>query len=310
MSGSENNLIGAVDIGGSKIALGVFDQSGKCRFFDEFPTFRVKMDPDQAVREIASRFERCGLHVDGVGVSCTGPVYPDTGCIGEVEFLPGWSGYHLVDSLQKNLRVKVELENDANAAAYGEWKFGAGKDSSRFIMVTVGTGIGGGIILDRQIYHGAGGVHPEFGHMIINTETGPDCYCGSRGCWESLASGRAMEEWAKANHPQRPSLSGKQICEMASSGDHFAKIAVERTAMFLGIGIANLITTWAPEIICLGGGLMKAWLLFMPRIQQVVDENCSFIPKGSALITVSTITENAGLLGASQVWFQRDHRYW
>lgn len=157
-----------------------------------------------------------------------------------------------------------------------------------------------GIALDRRLYHAEGGIHPEFGHTIINADGCPECYCGSCGCWESL---RAMEEWAKANHSQKISLSGKQFCELASSGDPFVKMATKCTAAFLGIGIANLITLWAPETVCLGGGLMKAWPLFSPRIQQVVDHNCS----GSTQITTSTIRENVDWLGVSQVWF---HRNW
>jgi glucokinase len=288
-------MIGAVDIGGTKIAAGVVDEAGKILFSREFATAPVKNDPGEGVRRIASIFQEAGLALEGIGIGCTGPVYPESGSLGVIEFLPGWTDLNL---------VPAAIDNDANAAALGEWAWGAGRGVERFMMVTVGTGIGVGVVLHGKVYHGAGGAHPEMGHHVILDGEGPQCFCGARGCWESLASGTALERWVEENSPFKTHLTGRQLCELAVTGDEFACKAVHRTAHYLGVGLSNLITLWMPDQICLSGGLMKARDLFLPEIRRVIAQNCGLVPYERTALVEPQLGGDAGMVGAAQVWLQ------
>src|SRR5262249_56822466 len=128
---------------------------------------------------------KVGKAVTGIGIGATGPVDPILGEFGDVDFLPGWRGKNLVRDLEQNFNVRVALENDGDAAALAEAGWGAGRNRKRLIYVTVGTGIGGGIILDGQLYRGVDAAHPEVGPQIVDP-TGPACSCGFRGFWASL----------------------------------------------------------------------------------------------------------------------------
>jgi glucokinase len=298
-------MIGAVDIGGTKIAVGMVDDAGQVVYSSEFATEQVKNDPASGIAKIAEIINHSSYPCEGVGIGCTGPVFSDSGTLGYVEFLPGWTGIHLVQELESACHKPVVLENDANAAALGEWAWGAGQKADHFMMVTVGTGIGVGVILNGKVYSGAGGSHPEMGHQTILAGEGPVCFCGSRGCWESLASGTAMERWAQENHPEHKKLSGRELCGLAESGDPFAQKVVQRTANFLGIGLANLVTIWMPELICLSGGIMKASHLFLPEIQRVIKQNCGLVPADQVKISLAKLGSHTGLIGAAQVYLQQ-----
>lgn len=162
--------------------------------------------------------------ISGIGIGSTGPVHPFTGEFGDVDFLPHWRGKNPVEDLARIFKVRVALENDADAGALAEAGWGAGKGKLRLIYVTVGTGIGGAIILDGRLYRGADGAHPEIGHHVIDS-SGPQCSCGFRGCWESLAAGPAMVEWFKseapANYHRREDITAKRICQLALESDAF-----------------------------------------------------------------------------------------
>src|SRR5882724_11209449 len=189
-------MIGAVDIGGTKIAVGMVTESGQVLSRKESSTDAGCYANGLAMivgllRETA---QIAGVEITGIGIGSTGPVDPFTGKFGEVDFLPGWRGQNPVEDLARMFRVKVALENDADAAALAEAGWGAGKNKARLVYVTIGTGIGSGIILDGQLYRGVDQSHPEIGHHLIDP-LGPQCLCGFRGCWESLAAGPAMVEW-------------------------------------------------------------------------------------------------------------------
>ncbi len=302
--------IGAVDIGGTKMAAGVVDERGQVLAWRSMPT-----DPDSpvetAVEQIAGMLRNSlaeagphGAKLVGVGVGCTGPVYPALGTLGYVEFMPDWEGANLAALLGAAAGVSVFIENDADAAALGEWAWGKGRGTRNFMLVTVGTGIGVGLVLNGQIYRGVDGAHPEIGHHFIDP-SGPQCFCGGRGCWESLASGPAMERWAQENHPQRLRRTARQLCDAARAGEPLAVAAVERAARYLGAGFANLVTLYTPEMIAVGGGLMQAWDLFQPAIERSVQTTCGMVPFDRVQITPASTGAQTGLVGAAQVWISR-----
>jgi glucokinase len=183
-------IVGAVDIGGTKIAAGAISEDGAILVSREIPTL-PEMGFDAAIQRTTAMLHEIasttGISFDGIGVACPGPLNPWTGVMDEVGTLPGWQGGNLVESLGSAFQLRVAVENDADAAALAEGHWGAGKGSQRLIYVTISTGIGGGILLDGQIYRGANGAHPELGHQIIEASAATHCYCRAKGCWESLA---------------------------------------------------------------------------------------------------------------------------
>ena len=303
--------IGAVDIGGTKIAVGIIDATGKVLGRAETPT-EPAAGFEAAMTHVSALFDelcaRTGVTLAGIGIGCTGPVDPRSGEIGEVDFLPGWRGCNPVRWLGDRRRLGVAMENDADAAALGELAFGAGRGKQTLISVTVGTGIGGGLVLNGRLYRGVDGAHPELGHHVIDA-SGPACYCGARGCWEVLARGPAMPERllavAPADYPHRHDLSARRVCELARAGDALALSEVAREGEYLGIGIANLVTLYAPEMIVLSGSVMDSADLFLPAIRAVVRRNCGLVPAARVGLQLSALGGDAPLVGASVVWQQQ-----
>jgi len=313
-------MIGAVDIGGTKIAVGIVDDAGKVLAKLETPTEAGRAYPD-GLRHIARMLreagQKAGRELSGVGIGSTGWVYPNTGEFGDVDFLPGWKGCNPVKDLEREFGVRVALENDGDAAALGEAAWGAGKGKSRLIYVTVGTGIGGGIILDGQLYRGADKAHPEVGHHVIDA-SGLQCTCGFRGCWEALATGPAMAAWfnekaanakaakarkARAKRQRAEALSAKEIFALAERGDKLARDAVAREAHYLGLGLANLINLFVPNVIVMGGSIMKSMRL--EDLRKVIAQGCRFVPFEKTELALASLGEDANLIGAAQVWHHR-----
>ena len=303
-------MIAAVDIGGTKIAVGMVDENGHVISKKELPTDAERYaDGVTSIAEMVRETAReAGFQVSGIGIGSTGPVNPFTGEFGDVDFLPGWRGKNPVADLGRIFNVRVALENDADAAALAEAGWGAGKNKSRLVYVTVGTGIGGGIVLDGKIYRGVDGTHPEIGHHVVDA-SGPLCSCGFRGCWESLAAGPAMVAWveslAPANYAHRDGLTGKKIFQLAQQGDELARQAVEREAFYLGLGLANLINLFAPDAIVLSGSVMKSAGLLLDKMLRVIAQGCRFVPFEKTEIALASLGADTNLIGAARVWHYR-----
>ncbi len=292
-------MIGAVDVGGTKFAVGMLNWDGKILSRQECPAYPERGWQDGLMRIITMLREtasQVGEDMEGIGVGCTGPVDALTGRLGEIEFLPGWEGNNLVEELEKVFGVTVFLENDADAAALGELAWGAGKGASRLIFVTVSTGIGAGLVFDGRIYRGVNGAHPEIGHHVIDP-TGPKCFCGAYGCWESLASGPAL-----AIRGGR--VTAQAVCQAALQGDEMAQRAVKQEAFYLGLGFANLINLFTPDVIVVGGGVMQSLALFQDKIVQTIRENCGLVPYDMTRLVPAQLGSDAGLAGAAQVWIK------
>jgi len=303
-------MIGAVDIGGTKIAIGIVDDAGKVLSRMQAPTDpnRYSAGIDLIASMLRETASNAGVVITGIGIGSTGPVDPMRGEFGDVDFLPGWRGRSPVNDLAEIFNVRVALENDGDAAALAEAGWGAGRNRTRLIYITVGTGIGGGIVLDGKLYRGVDGAHPEVGHQVIDP-AGPQCTCGFRGCWESLAAGPGMVTWleshAPADYPHRQGITAKRICELAQQGDAVALQAVEHEAFYLGLGLANLINLFTPDAIVLSGSVMKSAPLFLNRIREVIRGGCRFVPAEKTELTLASLGDNTNLIGAARVWHYR-----
>lgn len=304
-------MIAGVDIGGTKIAVGIVDESGNVLARCECPTDAPR-GYAHALDNIRRMLDATASEIDGkitgIGIGSTGPVLPLTGEFGDVNFFPNWKGENLVRDLSGKFEVNVALENDGDAAALGEASWGAGKNKKRLVYVTIGTGIGTGFIIDGHLYRGVDYSHPEIGHHLVDP-SGPACVCGFRGCWESLAAGPAMTAWMNEQAPSDYShgrdLSAKRICELALAGEDLAKRAVDREAYYLGLGLANLVTMFCPDAIVLGGSVMKSAPLFLSRIKEIIRRSCSLVPFDRTELTLASLGENANLVGAARVWYHR-----
>lgn len=303
-------MIGAVDIGGTKVAVGIVDKKGKVLAKMEAPPDpnRYSDGIELIAHMLRKTSQKASAEIDGIGIGSTGPVDPISGAFGDVDFLPGWRAKNPVRDLAQIFSVQVALENDGDAAALAEAGWGAGRDRKRLIYVTVGTGIGGGILIDGQLYRGVDGAHPEIGHHVVDPN-GPKCTCGFRGCWESLAAGPAMVTRllanAPANYPHRDGITAKAICELAQQGDAVALQAAEHEAFYLGLGLANLINLYTPDAIVLGGSVMKSADLFLDRIHNLIRAGCRFVPAEKAKLTLASLGDDTNLIGAARVWHYR-----
>jgi glucokinase len=308
---SGKNMIAAVDIGGTKIAVGMVDENGRVLSKHETPT-----DPaggyakalERTTNMLRAVSAEAGQEITGIGIGSTGPVYPFTGEFGDVNFFPHWRGENLVRDLTGTFGVSVAIENDGDAAALGEAGWGAGRNKKRLIYVTVGTGIGAGIILDGHVYRGVDDSHPEIGHHLIDP-SGPLCDCGFHGCWESLAAGPAMVKWIESNappdYPHRSGLTAKKICELARQGDAWAQRAAQHEAHHLGLGLANLVTMFTPETIILGGSVMKSADLLLDEVRRVIASSCRLVPFERTQLALASLGEDTNLIGAARVWYYR-----
>lgn len=306
-----SNAIGAVDIGGTKIGVAAVSSDGRVLTNAECPT-RGDGHPaetlDRAVRLLRQCAGETASSLAGIGIGCTGPVDPITGIVGNVDLLPGWEGINLAELFASEFGVSVAVENDADAAALAESQWGAGRFASRFIYVTVSTGIGAGVVLDRLLYRGVDGVHPEFGHQTID-DSGPSCYCGANGCWESLASGPALVSWLTRYQDipeaDQSQLTARDICDRARLGDPSAIEAVKRLGHYLGVGLGNLITLFCPDTIALGGGVMRSASLFFDHACFVARSRCGLVPASRTSIALTSLGDHAPLLGAAMAWQHR-----
>ncbi len=302
-------MIGAIDVGGTKIALGLVDRQGKVRVRSEVPTGGLQLYAAALAHftgELGRLAQASATELEGIGIGLTGRVDPRSGFLTENEFLPDWGRRDLAGDLSKALGCRVAIENDADAAALGEARWGAGQGCQKFLYLTISTGIGGGMVFDGQLYRGSNGWHPEIGHQVVS-ERATTCYCGASGCWEQLACGPALAAWYRELGGAERSAA--EICGLARKGEALAQRAVANGGYWIGLGLANLINLMAPERIALGGGVMRSWDLFEPHALAVIHKHCSFmVPYSLVEIVPARLGGDAPLVGAACVWLQVESR--
>ncbi|RAZ92566.1 ROK family protein [Mesorhizobium hawassense] len=248
--------------------------------------------------------------VIGIGACAPGPLDPKAGIVIGPPTLSGWHNVPMIDILSRQFGLPVRLENDANAAALGEWRYGAGRGSESLVFVTVSTGIGGGVIADGHIYHGRRGLAAEIGHMTITGE-GDRCFCGNVGCFEAVASGtalgrRATQLTAPGDGSALRRLSGngdvsaRHVVEAARAGDAAARDLVDAEARWLGIGFTNLLHLYSPEVIVMGGGLSNGFDLLAPGIRATIDERAMQAYRDVPIVPAE-LGDRAGLVGAASL---------
>ncbi len=321
------NYYAGVDLGGTKILTAIADEGGKILASNRVAT-EVEKGEERIVENIYRSLDKTlteanvnFTELQAIGVGSPGPLDISEGVIHSTSNLP-FANFPLQDMLQNKVELPVFLENDANAAALGEKIFGAGQNYSDQIYITVSTGIGGGIILNEEVYHGTGDGAGEIGHMIIKP-AGPTCgFEQHRGCLEAMASGTAISREARRllKNDRAPNLlslleerdidyhneeiPGFLIAKSARQGEESLQSVYREMGYYLGIGVANLITLFNPELIIFGGGVMKAKDLFWDKMKNSAADNALPSSWQDCQLVEAELEDRTGVIGAVAVAIQ------
>ncbi|HYZ94057.1 MAG TPA: ROK family protein [Actinomycetota bacterium] len=297
-----------VDLGGTKISAGVVSSEGRILERRELPSDID--DPTSVVSQIGELVQQLAPEgAVGLGIGAAGIVDYESG---HYLYGPntGLRDVRLCELVQDAVHLPTRLDNDANCAAWAEHRFGVGKGTTNFLCVTLGTGIGGGLVVDGRPYRGAHGGAAEIGHMMVDPD-GLPCGCGRKGCWEQYASGLALERMATAELGTRPDsalndlivdgrVPGKAITGGARNGDAFAEHLVERLATWVGWGLGSLVNILEPERIAIAGGVANDWDLLETRAVAAMRERVEASDRRPLPeVRKAELGSDAGIVGAA-----------
>ena len=305
-----------VDLGGTNVKAAVIDDLGNIINHDSVPT-DADHGFEKTFNNIASLIRRvlddspiANDEISGIGFGCPGIIDSVNGIVRELPNLPGWNNIHLVEMITKQFDLKTRVDNDVRVATLGEYKFGAGKGASNLICITIGTGIGSGIILDGKLIKGTSLCAGEIGHMTLQEHGGPICGCGNTGCLEALGSASSIVRRAQdVLSGGRPSLmreimgndplTPEVVAEAARRGDAPAQRILYETGRWIGIGLANVINLLNPELVIIGGGVANAGEYLFAPIRETISKRTLRIPAQAVKVVPAQLGERAGVIGSS-----------
>ncbi len=314
-------LIAGVDFGGTNLKIGLVTPEGRVVATDVLPSKQVASPKGfvEAVAASVSRLARAeGVapsQLRGVGVGAPGPVDAQRGIVRSTVNVRGWRDVPLAGLLSRKLKCRCVVENDAKVFTLGEWRFGAGRGAQHLIGMTLGTGIGGGLILGGALYRGSVGAAGEIGHMVIAPD-GPRCGCGTRGCLEAHAGTRHIlrlghaamrrsEDLRRRVRQAGGRLTPRIIGQAGRKGDAASRDVWREVGRWLGIGIGNLVNLFNPECVVIGGGVANNWSLFSPVMQRTVREQAMDVPRRAVKIVRGRLGNHAGIVGAAVLVWSR-----
>ncbi|MFH0856511.1 MAG: ROK family protein [bacterium] len=286
-----------IDIGATYIKSGLVDEKGRVNNFNKRKN-RVKFGEDFLVNQIINIIHenRDRANFSKVGIAFAGRVNYGRGVILSAANMGGIHNLYLKKTLERKCEVSVMIDNDAHCFAIAESAFGAGKNYNNIIGITLGTGIGGGIIINKNLYRGADNAAGEFGHMILDMDSEIKCSCGEYGHFEALASGTALANFYKMATEQE--ADAELLAEMAKKGEKIAQKTIIQSGYNLAAGLSNIITIFNPEIIIIGGGLINIDLLWQTALNNFALK-LSFKGLKNTKIEKSKLKDEAGVIGAS-----------
>ncbi|MFP4975607.1 ROK family protein [Paenibacillus sp. CN-4] len=313
MQQAETYVVG-LDLGGTKIAAGLFDARGVLIGREQLETGK-----GGTARELVTRMNGMirsvagGKPLAGVGLASPGAVDSRKGIALNGTNLPEWNGVPLKEWMEAELRTEVQVVNDANAAAWGEFVRGAGRGSTNMVYITFSTGIGAGLVLDGRLFLGSHSFAGELGHTVVDP-AGPVCSCGRRGCWETFASGTAIRNEALRRLAQQTSLiaeiadeqgeslSAKHVFEAVRRGDRVAGEVFERTVHYMALGLSNIVHAYNPDVLVIGGGVSRAGELLLSAVRTRTEQYVMAPYRGTYRITGAELGDDAGLIGAAALF--------
>lgn len=320
----EPRLVVGVDFGGTRLKAGVIDEEGTLRSQVEMSTLahedvpivleRIARIVLLAIEESSCAHER----IAAVTIGACGLVDRASGRFISSSVMPGWRDVPLAEAVSRAVSLPVLVENDASAAIFGEWWRGVGQGARNLVGMTLGTGIGGGIILDSHLFRGSGGNAGEFGHLSINPD-GEACFCGNRGCLGLVASAsglvrrcvenlrRGLPSSLSSTFATDPSsLSARAICDAAMAGDALAMSLIDQTGKYLGIGAAHLLSAFNPDMVIFTGGLTAMGDVLLSRIRREARQRAYPHLTEMARIEFGLLQDSAGTVGAAGIFFSQD----
>jgi glucokinase-like ROK family protein len=316
-------FLAGIDIGVTKAIVLIMDLHGKV-VSKERLVLDAREGREEELHEILSAvhrvFDKLGDNkkkIYGIGISFPGVVDTDRGVAIQAPNLPGWENTPLVEIFNKEFELYSALENDAKAMALGEARFGAGRDAKNIFAMYLGRGIGGGFIIDGELYRGTLSISGEIGHVTVNP-SGPLCSCGNKGCLEVMASGPAIVETAirainsgvptilrEAAKENLSNITAEEVNAAALRGDDLAVQLMKEAANYIGIGLAAIVNLFAPECIVLSGGLASAGDFFLAEIQKTVAERAFTYSKVLPRFVRSELGEDSACIGAAALVLEK-----
>ncbi len=303
-----DQVVAGIDIGGTKIAVALENSAGERVAARRLPT-EVELGPELILENISRSVEEMlaetQTKITAIGIGCPGPIDIERGLVLSPANLPDWIDFPIVELIQKRFGVPISLDNDANAAALGEYFCGAGRGFRDVFYVTISTGIGGSIICEGHVHHGVQSGAGEIGHTIVKSN-GVRCRCGIQGCLETIASGtsiaRRMRETLAAQNggiiEEYDNITAETVVEAVKKGNQTAQKIWDETIKYLAIGIGNAITLIAPEAVIIGGGVSAADELLLEPLRREIGKNVSMLPIEKVEILKASLGSESGVCGA------------
>ncbi len=313
----DRQIVIACDLGGTNLRMAAIDHEGNILYRTKRDTPKVDR-ADEIVRAMVESANECCEYVKDLGevvaiaIAAPATVNAEKGIILKAPNVPALDGFRIIATLENELNLHAILENDANAAAVGENWLGASEGFDNSICVTLGTGVGGGIIIDGKILRGVDGTAGEIGHICVEPFGAP-CGCGSRGCVEQYSSATAIvrqtqelaSQYPKSELQHKTRLTAKDVYEAGLRGDELALEVFRRQGFYLGIALGGLINVLNPEVIAIGGGAAAGWDLFMPHLEEQIEQRTYREPRLRAKFEKAILGDDAGILGVAKLAFDK-----
>lgn len=312
MSKRPHVVIG-MDMGGTNLRLGIVDAGGN-DYHIVNSSIGCNKSVEAIVPDIIRRIEAllaiCGeksLEVEAICLSAPGIISRDEGTIAFSPNLPGWENVPLRDVIAGRFGLPTILENDANAAAFGEFWKGGGQGTSHMVMFTLGTGVGGGVIADGRLIRGCRGMAGELGHMTVVSSNGRLCRCGNHGCLEAYSSATAIVERTRVNWTGEgpPPETAREACRMATEGDELCLEIFREAGFYLGVALADVVNVLNPEVIVIGGGVVEAWNIMMPWAEEELKSRAFKFTDLAEKVSIrkALLGDKAGVIGSAGIYW-------
>ncbi len=310
MTKSVPQFIVGVDVGGTNVKFGIVNLSGKIILRTRLETKRYISNKKVLIEAIAAEILRLLKenqlsirNVRGVGMGLPGLIDSESGIVDFLPNIPGWKNVPLAELLSKKIKVPVKIENDVNLITLGEWKFGAGRNCKDLVCMTLGTGVGGGLILDNKIYRGQGFVAGEIGHMPLN-ENGPACNCGGWGCFERYVGNQQLQKKAADIFHQKD-IRLEDVYERALKGDQRAARFWFAAGEHIGNALVGVVNLLNPRLVIIGGGVSNNLKFMKPAIESAIAKRAMRVQAKMVKIVKAQLGDDAGILGA-KVLFDKE----
>ena len=309
-----------IDVGGTNVKIALVDDNGKIIYSNSVPTY-AKMGYEytvnnikQAIKDLMKETNTTPSDIEGIGFDFPGQVDCKTGVVKLAPNIPGWVNVPIAQMIEDEFHIPTRIDNDVRCAALGELKFGAGRGCENFICITVGTGIGSGIVINGKVVRGATNAAGELGHIKLQMNGGPICGCGDTGCLEAFASGPAIvamaQEYIKGGKSTKfremaaaegGEITPYMVAKAAEEGDPVAKRIFEIVGEYIGIGLTSVINLLNPERVIIGGGIAESGELLLGPIRKTIKERAMVVAGNAVEIVPAQLGNSAGVIGASML---------